>query len=346
MPDMDALLDMAQVSQKAYGKQKWTDLTSDWQRHFALPKIWRKKKVRSQPGRKIQFNVMKKLSGAARNTQYYDTDQLAMVNVMGEGEVGFALLTTNFIFDENEIDLNSGPTQLVDLMKIRRADMNLGFAKLMEEQFWSAPAGPSDATKTLGLFYWLTWNSPTTGGFTAGDPTGFPGGCAGILASDVARWQNWENKYAVVSKDDLIEKMREAVYKTRFFPPVDLPQYVQGDGTGIYTVYKVLRKFERALEKQNDNLGNDLASKDGQTVFRKIPVEAVPYLDDTMSTQEPIIGVDWADFQPIFRTGRFMKEKKPAIAPNSHTTIVIHQDSSIQYVARDRRRHWRIQKAA
>lgn len=346
MPEMSALLDLAQLTQDDYGKHRWTDMTSDLQRHIALPKIWQKKKVRAEPGLNIRFNIMSKLSGASRNTEFYDVDQLAMVNVMAQGTVGWSKLTTNYIFDEDEIDFNRGTAQLVDLMKVRRADMHLDFAKLMEEQFWNKPASPADKNKTLGLYYWLTWNSPTTGGFTSGDPVGFPSGAANVLSATEARWQNWENIYSKVSKDDLIEKMREAVYRTDFQPPIDLPQYSAGQATGIYTVYTVLRKFERALEKQNDSLGNDLASKDGQTLFRRIPVEAVPYLDASMASQEPIFGIDWADFQPMFRTGRFMKEKKPAVAPNSHSTVVVHMDTTLQYIARDRRRHWRIQKAA
>lgn len=346
MPDMDALLDLAALTQDAYGKHKWTDMTSDLQRHIAMPKVWRQKKVRSEPGLKVQFNIMTKTSGASRNTQFYDVDDLAMVNVMTSGEVGWSLLTTNYIFDKREIDFNRGSAQLVDLMKVRRADMHLDFARLMEEQFWGMPANSADKNKTFGVPYWIPWGSPTTGGFSGGDPPGFSGGAAGVTVAAVPRWQPWVNIFAKVSKDDLIEKMREAVYQTDFQPPIDLPQYSAGQSTGIYTVYTVLRQFERALEKQNDNLGNDLASKDGQTLFRRIPVEAVPYLDVTMASQEPIFGIDWADFQPTFRTGWFMKEDKPEKAPNAHTTVVVHMDTTLQYIGRNRRRHWRIQKAA
>lgn len=92
--------------------------------------------------------------------------------------------------------------------------------------------------------------------------------------------------------------------------------------------------LEEVLEAQNDNLGNDVASKDGAVQFRRIPVEWVPWFDNnsgTVDTTNPIYGINWTVFKPCFLSGEYMKETKVAPHPLHHRTITQFIDCSYNF---------------
>jgi hypothetical protein len=67
-----------------------------------------------------------------------------------------------------------------------------------------------------------------------------------------------------------------------------------GMKNGIYTTSSVIGYMEEILEANNMNLGNDLASKDGRTLFKSSPIMWAPYLDS--DTQNPVYMIDWEWF--------------------------------------------------
>ena len=144
-----------------------------------------------------------------------------------------------------------------------------------------------------------------------------------------------------MSKADLIRKWREAATKTEFRPPVDGSFSNMGTNWGFYTDYTVLGTLEEILESQNDNLGNDVASKDGQTSMRRVPVTWVPYFDNnsgTVDTTNPVYGINWSVFKCAFLSGEYMKETKVQPHPLHHRTIVQYTDCTYNFLLNDRRR--------
>lgn len=343
----DQINDLVILSQKNLGKYKWEDLSTDLQHHVALPNILRKKKVAFKSGTAIQWNIITDDSGAARDAGLFDRDQVNVVDVAIQASEGWSMHTTNWAMDHAEITMNLDPTRIVDLASERRAISLISLANLFEERWWNKPSGPTDTNKTLGLFYWVTYGGDSAAaGFTGGDPDGFPAGCGGILSTAQARWQNWSAGFTDVSKSDLISLAREAVVKTNFRAPVPVPSYSTGTSRAWYTTYNNLAELERLLEDQNQNLGNDLASKDGRTMLRNVPVEYVPYLDQNYATQRPFIGIDWGSFKPRFLRGWFMREHRAKISPTQRNVSVVHQDTWYQYICYNRRNQIYFQKKA
>lgn len=341
----DEYNDLILSAQRNLGRFRWTDLTSDLQSYVAMPNIFIKKKVMVRSGTHIQWNIMKDDSGAARNSGLYDLDQVNVVDVMAQAYEGWAHITTNWAMDHIEMSMNAKPSMIFDIAKEKRAASLISLAKKLEQQFWGKPDGPDDANKMLGIYYWLNWVD-STGGFDSADPDGFPAGAGHVLSTTIERWQNWCATYAEITRDDVITKMREASVMTNFEPPIPMPDYKNtGAGKGIYTTYRVLAPFERSLENQNDSLGNDLAPKDGKCMFRGTPVSFVPYLQQN-DTTDPIFGIDWACLQPVFLDGWFMKEHPSKVSGTARNVSVVHQDSSMQYIMRDRRPCWYLRKAS
>jgi hypothetical protein len=212
----------------------------------------------------------------------------------------------------------------------------------METDFWSKPATSSDTERTFGVQYWIV-RSATSNGFNGGNPSGFTSGAAGIDSDTYTRWANWTERYVNITKTDLVAKWRRAATKTHFKSPVPIPSYNTGDRYGYYCNYDVLGTLEELLEAQNDQLGNDIASKDGRTLFRGTPVTYVPKLDD--ESTDPVYGINWGVFKPVFLTGEYMREDPPKQAPNQHNVFRVHIDLTLNFVCHNRRRLFICDKA-
>lgn len=339
----DEIADLITTTQRDLGEMKWTDLASTLQEYIALNEIMQKEKVKFESGTGIQFNVMKEDSGAARNTGLYEVDTYNVKDVMATGYVPWRHSNTNYAIERRELKMNSQPRRLVELVKVRRTDALLSWAKLCEDNFWSKPATSADELKPFGVFYWIVGNN--TEGFNGGDPSGFSGGAAGLPTATYTRWKNWTAQYTAVTKPDLIAKMRKATVFTKFKPPVPIAQYNRGpQRRGIYTNYDVLNTMETLLEDQNDNLGNDVASKDSEVLFRKTPVKMAFSLEADLDYTDPVVGIDWSVFYPVFLEGEFMREEKNRVAPNQHSTFVTDVDTTMNYCCKDRRKCFIINK--
>jgi hypothetical protein len=96
--------------------------------------------------------------------------------------------------------------------------------------------------------------------------------------------------------------------------------------------------MEELLGQQNDNLGNDVASKDGMVKFRNIDVVDVPYLQENESGPDPFLGIDWKSFQVRSLKGRWMKLSALERDPQRHTVFRRFLDSSYNFVCYDPRR--------
>ena len=343
----DDYTDLVTTTLRHLEKTTWADIVIDNQRHIAMPKVLKSKKVQFGSGYGHQWNVRVLSNDAARNVKLNETDNPTTADTQITGNIPWRHSETHWALEERIISMNKAPARLVDLLQTSRVDAMTDLAELMETNFWSVPASSSDSLVPFGVPYWVTATSiSTTGGFNGGAATGHTE-VGGINPSTYARWKNWNCTYSQISKQDLVRKWREAATKTEFRPPVDGPFSNMNSQYSFYTDYAVLATLEELLEGQNDNLGNDVASKDGSTVFRRIPVEWVPYFDNnsgTSDTTNPVYGINWAVFKPCFLSGEYMKETKVQPHPLQHRTIVQYIDCTYNFFCVDRRRNFVLSK--
>jgi len=337
----DEIADLITTTQKNLGRMKWTDLSTDLQEYIAMPNLIKKEKVQFDGGQAIQWNFMVNSNGQARNIGLFEVDNYNVTDVMKTASIPWRHTNTNYSIDAHEISINGDPaTRIVDLVKVRRVAALIDLAKLMETNFWGAPSSSSDEITPYGIDYWVVKNA--TEGFNGGIPSGFSD-VAGLSPTTYPRWKNWTAQYTTVSKPDLIAKMRQASTKTMFRPPVEISDYNRGNRYGYYTNYDVIGTMETLLENQNENLGNDLASKDGEVMFKRNPVKWVPELDS--DAQDPVYGINWGVFYPVFLKGWYMKEDKARQHPNQHNVLVTDIDITYNWKCCDRRRLFIINKA-
>jgi len=349
----DDYADLATTTLKNLERTTWADIVVDNQVHHAMPRLLRKKKVVFGSGTGYQWNVRLFSNNAARNVRLNETDAPTTTDTQKTGSVPWRHTTTHWALEERIISMNRSPSRLVSLLQTSRVDAMTDLAELMEANFWGKPSGSSDETTPFGVFYWLVYNS-SADGFEGGNPDGFSDGAGGLDSTEHARWRNWSTKYSSISHSDLVRKWREASVKTGFKPPVDGPFNNMKSDYAYYTNYTVIGTLEELLEQRNDNLGNDVASKDGLTTFRRTPVEWVPYLDNnvdgstypdsTNPVSDPVIGLNWSVFKPCFLSGEYMKETKVKPHPFSHRMLVQYTDLSYNFYVHDRRRNFILSK--
>jgi hypothetical protein len=356
----DQDLDLVTTTLKDLGELRWTDITSSVQEHVFLNVMLTKYKVGFGSGYAIQWNVQVNPTGSARMTGMMATDNVNIVDTMTTASIPWRHATTNWAIDDRELAINREPRRIVELIKTRRAGSMMSLAELLETQGWSQPTNSDDNLNVFGIPYWIVPDRDQ--GFNGGNPFGFAAGAGGLSSVTYPNWRNYTDSYVDPTKLDLIRKWRRAARFTKFMAPVNvkIPTYSPPTGQkyGYYTTNFVMQRLEEAAEQQNDNLGNDVASKDDSVVFRRIPVTWVPKLED-LSGQgmsgtfvdatyastggmpvAPVYGICWDCFRPVFLEGWYMKEYGPNRVPGQHTLMSTHVDTTLNLECRDRRRNF------
>lgn len=332
MPTVEQLADVVATTLTELGRGKFSDLTGDLQEYVAFNEIFKKNRVTQDSGKSITFNIMNGTSGAARNVALYEADDYDVDDVMLTGSVPWRHQNSNWTIEEHEVSMNSGASQIVELVKVRRSDGIIDFAKLTENNFWGKPSSSSDTLKPYGIDYWAVRNA--TEGFTGGIPSGFSD-VAGVSPTTYTRWKNWSANYTSITPDDLVAKAIKALTYCNFMPPLDLPTYNTGTKWSMYSNYAMCSALDKLQRAQNDNLGSDLGSRAGTTLIKSTPVKWVPQLD--ADTTNPIYGINWGLFKTTFLRGWYMKETKPRPSPVHHNCVVTDLDNTMNWVCRDRR---------
>lgn len=317
------------------GEMKFTEIATDLQDHTAMRVLLKKDNITLDAGTAVQWNVLVNHSNSAANVGLFASDNVNVVDGMVQANVPWRHVTTNYAIERREIAMNRSPRKIVDLLKERRIMAMIALAELMEGNFWNFPSA-TDTTTPYGVPYYITKNA--TEGFNGGLPTGYTT-VAGLVPATYPRWNNWTYQYTTVSKDDFIRHARQAATKTYFRPPVDgIPTFNTGDKYAFFTNYAVIGQLEEACEAQNENLGNDLASRDGQVIFRRVNVMYVPKLDT--DTTNPFYGINFGVFKNYILRGEWLKETAIPVTPGQHTVASQHVDCSHNLVCKDRRRNF------
>ncbi len=306
----------------------------------------------------IRRHVRLNGQGNATWTDLYDSDSLANTNMMAEINTQYKYAKTGYMYDlrERDINLDTPAAVVYDLIKVKRQAAFCDQASIFEEAFWDCPDAIT-SKKLLGLAYWLAYNA--TVGFTGSNPSGSFSNVGGLdpSLSANAAWRNWSGNYDQPNATDLVRKMRQAYMKTAFKNPEQMVGSVTSPTRklGIYTTYPVISKLEELMELRDDNIGTDLAMKDGTLRFRGVSVSWVPQIDTrwgegseslTVSAgAHPVFGVDWSTFKLLTRPSWWMKESN-RLAPENHNIMNFWVDSQLQLFCQNRRRNWLLARSA
>jgi hypothetical protein len=313
----------------------FVDLQTDVQDHVAVREMWKDRQKKFAGGLNWEWQLQISHNYSARAVGAFETDGSEVLDTMIKASVEPRHVNAHYIYDQHEPDFQRGGLSIVDLVNTRYVAMMVSFYEYLETVLWSKPADSTDEKTPYGLAYWIIKNA--TEGFNAENPTGFALGRGNVDSTVYTRWANWADDYDAVSKEDLIRKMRKGSRMVNFRSPITHSTPELGAmKNGIYTNDAVVGLMEEVVESQNMNLGNDLASRDGQTLFKSTPIVYVPKLN--ADTENPVYMIDWKWMAIGVMAGWENNLGKPYMVPGKHLVRRVDLDCTLQCVCTDLRR--------
>ena len=345
----DQIADLVKDTQELIIKKgAYTNLMTDLTEFVGVNKLYKSHRKTFAGGIDWRFNLVMGHNNSARFVSLFENDTANRPDNAVVGKVSPRFVEASYVFDVREPVLNSGDSvQIVDFVKQKNAEMYMSFYELLEEAIWGTPTSSTDTKTPYGVAYWVQKmanadaSTYTKGGFRGLDPA--IGARAGVSSATYSRWANWAAQYTDISKDDLVAKMRYATRKINFKSPIALNEPTLGTGRAIFCGVDTITKMEEILEAQNMNLGNDMASKDGKTLFKGTPVEYVPALD--ADTTAPIYMLDFSTLALGMTAGWAEHVSAPQVVPNQHNTRQVFLDAGVNMACTNLRNQAVIHKA-
>lgn len=341
MATVAEILDLVNSTLNDLGPPRFEQIAQRLTDYEIMGRLLKKDRILVKSGKGIERRIMLDHSGAARHTEMYGTDQTNITDVLKLLNVPWRFAETHWLIERRENLMNLPPSELVDLLELRRVDSMISLTEELETKGWKAPTDSSDGLSPWGIAYWVVKN--TSEGFNGSNPSGFSD-TGGIDASVETRWKNWTAQYAAVSTSDLVRRMRRAGLRTDFKSPIDIPDLRTGKGERfrIYMNTETILIFEEVAVAQNNQLGADVASMDGRTVFKKNPIIKVAELD--ADATDPVYMIDTNTLYIVALKGDVLNDSGMKPLANSHNTLASFIDLTYNFVCIDRRRNAVISK--
>lgn len=336
MPDLIA------VTLPQLGRMKFQQIYQDLQEFEVMGKWLKKSNVKvKENGVAVHENIMiGDATSSAAHTGYMDEDSTDIQDVMKTLKVDWKHIQTKWaVVYQTDILMNSGESEIVNLIKTRRCKAMIDLAQEFEDKAFGAVPATDDEVSSYGLKYWIVQNATT--GFHGGAPSGYTT-VGNLNPTSLSRWRNFSGTYSgVVTKLGAIKTLRKAARQCGWKSPVQVPDYMSSANNGqkyrLYVNETTISEIEDVGENQNENLGKDIASMDGTIVFRKHPIIWIPKLD--ADTNNPIYFINHDTFKVCVLKGDFLREGKAEKAPNQHNVFQTFVDTTYQYLCDDRRRN-------
>lgn len=334
----DEIADLVAGTLMELGPPRFQQIAQELTEYEVMGQWLKKDRVVFDEGRGIQRNLMTKLGGAASHAGLFEEDQVNVPDLMTQLSIPWRHAKTHWAFERREPLMNRGRSLVFNVIKPRRTGAMIDMAAELEDKAWGDAPAVGNETDPYSIAYYVVKNA--TAGFNGGNP-GSHTACAGVNSDTSSGWKNYTFSYAAtggISKGDAVKKMRTAHRKTNWKSPVDIQDYRKGKGRRyrLYVNETTISTMEDIGEKQNENLGRDLAPYDGSMTFRKHPVRYIPKLDD--ETDNPIYMIDHSCWFPVILRGDYLVESKPKAPTLQHNTFVCFVDISYNYLCVDRRR--------
>ena len=344
------IADLANLTLSRYARNQLVDIATTLRDYPACKKLMEKNRqiAATGGGKNFQFPLLYSGDSNSRNCGLYDVNNLDQTDGTVLATIPWRYMTTGVHFDTHEVSINASPEKIVDFVKTKEFQMEIGWYNLMEANFWGGPSSSSDDTTPYGLTgYWLDHDSST--GFNGGNHTNWSAGPGGLSCATYSRWQHYTAQFTTNSLPDSVQKIRRALKEVRYrgIPNKPIKDWNFDDHqTIIYTTLDNLDELEALAIGLDDKIGPDLAKYDGMVTIARTPIEEVPYLTDNRATSDPFIGIDWNVVGCIYPEGEWAKETPYQQAPHQRNVRERFRDASRQFVVMNRRRLFTVAKAA
>ena len=316
-----------------------------------LEKLYRGREVDVQTGKIISRQIVLGSTGNARHTKLFVDDVTNIRNIVKEIQVPWKHFVNSFAYEAREVLVQGGPEGFVNLMKVRKTNMMVEAADLLEQQAWGAPDSATDVTNPFGIPYWLPIGAADAEGYAGIEPkykdgNSITAGAGGIAATTFTGWKSYYADYTSGQWEDFLEKLGRAFRKTKFQSPAT----VEDIGTGplsafkLYTSDAALTALETIARHSDDRVGFDLGKYAGRLAFNRVPIDYVDILDSTATGYDasihgvdPFYGINWKYIEPVILKGdRFRVSPPQKNTTANHNLLSVFLDLTYNYICTNR----------
>lgn len=276
-------------------------------------------------------------NGAAEWVGLFEQRDLVVSDQPDQVTANWRILRSHYAFDRYEDLWNNGEEDLADVVKMRRQDAMLGMADELEDSAWKAPQNANDNKSLWGVPYWINLGPAGTyeDGFNENQVIRYTDSSTGtnrggIDSSTESKWRNYTGIWDGKVGKPTMQKLRKAMRKTKFRPPVVMPS----TGTGqmpsrrLYCDGDTMDNIEAYLDSRGGSDSNEMVRVNGMPHFKRAPFVYVPKLDD--ASYSPIYGINHNDFFPFVQSGEYFREEDPRRMESRPTTLVIDMFTATQ----------------
>lgn len=351
------IADLVKANIGNLGKARFQLISQKLQTYEMVGKWLRDDRVMFHDGHKIVRTIQARQSSQAEHVGLFDRLSVDIPDLLDQLTVNWVRCVNKWaLIYETDILMNRGESQILNLVKSRRADCLIGMAEELEAKAWSVPAS-TDSKLPLGLPVWIVPSA--TRGFHGKRPNGYTT-LAGIDPNSITQYANYTDGYTAASKLDLIKKARRAHLEIRWRNAVTVADFRKGmdDDLRIYVDYTLNAALEDIGEGQNENLGRDIAPMgtgrdvryvDDVLTFRRAPIVPVPQMNDTNvfvykdvdgnTRHNPFLMVDHSTFYVCGLDGNYLRESGPYEHPEQPGLFRNFVHLTYQFLNVDRRRN-------
>ncbi len=324
--------DLLRTTLPKFHTPNYTSLITDTTDHPAAKELVRQSRMSVKNGDYVDFKVKVRTSNRARMVPPTAHDSVNAQDGIVPARVDWRMGTTDYMFYEQEMTINRGESQLIDLIKSREQDAMCDWIQLLEEVFWGFPAA-TDTLQPFGLPYWCTKNA--TEGFNGGIPSGYSA-VAALSPTTYPRWNNWTFQYSTGIDATFVKYCRKMGKRTNFKPMIaGIPENGTKSSRRYFCNLNVQQGLEDYCDARNMNLGKDVAANDDSVLLRKTEVEYVPLLDD--DTTDPFYQLDFGVFKIMVLADWWQRRKVLSPYPGQRNVVGVFLDTMFNFVCYNRR---------
>lgn len=348
--DIASYGDLVNAVKKDYGPPKIQQIAQNYVSYPMFQLFFKKERMELEGGQLIQRNLHLKKSPVARFKGIAQSDQVKIEDVTAQAQIPWRFADTHWGFVDQDVELaKSSEHKIFKLIDVRRNNAYLDMVEMLEAMLLTAPSS-TDTKTPYGVPYYVVKNATT--GFTGTVPSGHST-VAGISPTTYPNWRNYAGLYTSVTKTDLIRLLRDAFFYCGFENPemLTVTDYRKNrDKFVLVTNRSVGSDLEELAEAQNQNLGDDVASKevnsggrnvyrvDGVVTVRRKPIIQSQYLDGDSSN--PVYGLS-TDYWNMFVHDTFnFREGKVREVADTHGAYYTPTDLWCNLLCLDRRRNF------
>lgn len=251
------------------------------------------------------------------------------------------------VWDEKEVDHNSGPSKIIDAVEEQMDGKYEAIANAIELALALAPVSDGHTKSLHGLPLWFrTLNlneEDPIGGFNGrtiyfqdGTSTNILPGGADLTRPENNRLQNWAATHNGELNRATIKTIRRGLTRTGFMA---LPQLGGDKGTMSGRVvlladHDMVDQAEEQVQQGPDDIGEDLARSKGPRI-RSAPLLRVPVFD--FIPYRPIYGLRLGPTHGMILKDRWLKRGKPKNHPDAEDTWSVTIKGSVNLTTKDAR---------